>query len=144
MYQTPQCNPERYASRVYADAPAVEDQFVTEPIIAVEAVCQQLAEEELHTLFEQAISDRLLAISMRLKRISSPLNAPQRVETTSQGMRLDGAEMVPATMLPGMQQRTRLSLPGKVWRRYVILSSVALMLILTGFDLMGMLVLFAR
>jgi hypothetical protein len=130
MYQTPQCHPERYLGRVYADAPAVGDQFVTEPIIAVETVYQQLAEEELHTLFEQAISDRLLAISMRLKRISGPLNAPQRVET--------------ATMLPGTQRRTRLSLPGKVWRRYLMLSSVALMLMLTGFDLMGMLVLFAR
>jgi len=146
MCQTQQCNAERYASCVYVDVPAVEDQFVTEPIISVEAVYQQLAEEELHTLFEQAISDRLLAISMRLKRISSPLSCLPyaRSETTSHGMRLDGAEIVPATMLPETQQRTSLSLQWNAWRRCVILSSVALILISTGFDLMGVLVLHAR
>jgi len=143
MYQTQQSNAERYVNCIYADVPAAEDQFVTEPIIAVEAIYRQLTEEELHTLFEQAISDRLLAISMQLKRISLPLNGQQRVETTSQGMRLDGAETVPSNMLR-LQPRTWLSLPGKVWRRYVVLSSIALMLILTGFDLMGMLVLLAR
>ncbi len=126
-----QCASEQYANCVYADLPAVEDRFVTEPIIAVEPAYRQLNEEELHTLFEQAISDRVVAVSARLKRISGALNdcLPVSSETTSQRMHQAPVEVVPSNWL---------------WQRSVIVASLALMFLLTGFDLMGVLVLHMR
>ena len=126
-----QCASEQYANCVYTDLPAVEDRFVTEPIIVVEPAYRQLNEEELHTLFEQAISDRVVAVSARLKRVSSALNdcLPVSPEPTSQRMHQAPVEVVPSSWL---------------WQRFVIVASLALMFLLTGFDLMGVLVLHMR
>jgi hypothetical protein len=144
MYHT-QCNSERYANCVYADMPAVEDRFVTEPITAVEPAYRQLNEEELHTLFEQAISDRVVAVSTRLKRISSSLNdcKPVSPETTSQRL-YQVPETAPSNWLPDSQERTRAISLGSLWQRTIIAASLALILLLTGFDLMGVLVLHMR
>ena len=141
-----QCYSEQYASCVYADMPAVEDRFVTEPIIAVEPAYRQLNEEELHTLFEQAISDRVVAVSARLKRISSALNdcLPVSPETTSQRMHQAPVEIVPSNWLPDFREKTRSLSLGSLWQRSFIIASLAVMLLLTGFDLMGVLVLHMR
>ena len=141
-----QCASEQYANCVYADMPAVEDRFVTEPIIAVEAAYRQLNEDELHTLFEQAISDRVVAVSARLKRISGSLSdcLPVSPETTSQRMRQAPIEMAASNWLPGVWESARSLSPRSLWRRSVIAASLALMLLLTGFDLMGVLVLQMR
>jgi hypothetical protein len=141
-----QCASEQYANCVYADMPVVEDRFVTEPIIAVEPAYRQLDEEELHTLFEQAISDRVVAVSARLKRISSSLNDCQPVspETTHQRMHQAPVEIVPSNWLPGSRERTKLFSPNSLWQRSFIAASLALMLLLSGFDLMGVLVLQMR
>ncbi len=145
MYYT-QRTSERYANCVYADMPAVEDRFVTEPIIAVEPAYRQLNEEELHTLFEQAISDRVVAVSTRLKRISRSLNdcKPVSSETTAQKLYQVPTELVPSNWLPDSQQKTRAMSPGSLWQRTIIAASLALMLLLTGFDLMGVLMLHMR
>ena len=138
-----QCASEQYANCVYADLPAAEDRFVTEPIIAVEPAYRQLNEEELHTLFEQAISDRVVAVSARLKRISGALNdcLPVSSETTSQRMHQAPVEVVPSNWLPDSRERTRSLSPNSLWQRSFIIASLAVMLLLTGFDLMGVLVL---
>jgi hypothetical protein len=141
-----QCASEQYANCVYTDLPAVEDRFVTEPIIAVEPAYRQLNEEELHTLFEQAISDRVVAVSARLKRISSALNdcLPVSSETTSQRMRQAPIEIVPSNWLPDSREKTRSLSPTSLWQRSFIIAGLAVMLLLTGFDLMGVLVLHIR
>jgi len=141
-----QCNSEQYANCVYADLPAVEDRFVTEPIIAVEPAYRQLNEEELHTLFEQAISDRVVAVSARLKHISSALNdcLPVTPETTSQRMHQASVEIVPSNWLPDSRETMRSLSPNSLWQRSLIIASLAVMLLLTGFDLMGVLVLHMR
>ena len=141
-----QCASEQYASCVYTDLPAVEDRFVTEPIITVEPAYRQLNEEELHTLFEQAISDRVVAVSTRLKRISSALNDCQPVspETTNHRMHQAPVEIVPSNWLPDSRDRTGSLSPDSLWQRSVIVASLAVMLLLTGFDLMGVLVLHMR
>jgi len=145
MHDT-QCHSEQYASCVYADMPAVEDRFVTEPIIAVEPAYRQLNEEELHTLFEQAISDRMVAVGARLKRISSALNEclPVSPETTSQRMHQAPVEIVPSNWLSDFREKTRSLSLGSLWQRSFIIASLAVMLLLTGFDLMGVLVLHMR
>lgn len=141
-----QCASEQYANCVYADMPAVEDRFVTEPIIAVEPAYRQPDEEELHTLFEQAISDRVVTVSARLKRISSSLNDCQPVspETTRQRMRQAPVAIVPSNWLPDARERTKLFSLNSLWQRSFIAASLALMLLLIGFDLMGVLVLHMR
>ncbi len=141
-----QCHSEQYASCVYTDLPAVDDRFVTEPIIAVEPAYRQFNEEELHTLFEQAISDRVVAVSARLKRISSALNdcLPVSPETTSQRMHQAPVEIVPSNWLPDFREKTRSLLLGSLWQRSFIIANLAVMLLLTGFDLMGVLVLHMR
>ena len=145
MHHT-QCVSEQYANCVNADMPAVEDRFVTEPIIAVEPAYQQLNEEELHTLFEQAISDRVVAVSARLKRISGSLNDCQPVSpgTTKQRMRQVPVEIVSSNRLPDSQKKTRSIAPNDPWQRFFIAACLAVMLLLTGFDLMGVLVLHMR
>src|SRR5260370_16741302 len=124
--------------------PAVEERFVTEPIIAVEPAYRQLDEQELHTLFEQAISDRVVAVSARLKRISSALNDCQPVspETTSQRMYQAPVEVVPSNWLPDSREKTRSFSPTSLWQRSFIIAGLAVMLLLTGFDLRGLPVLY--
>ena len=144
MYYT-QCASEQYAYHVYADMPAVEDQFVTEPIIAVEAAYRQLNEEELHTLFEQAISDRVVTVSKRLKCISGSLNDCQPGSSqTSQRKRQAPMKMARLNWLPDSQKKTGSIAPNNLWQRFFIVAGLAIMLLLMGFDLMGVLILHMR
>src|SRR5438128_12492965 len=55
------------------DAWQTQDRFATMPVLAAIPAYQPSSEEELHTSFEQAISDRLLAINKQLSLISGPL-----------------------------------------------------------------------
>src|SRR5260370_21610739 len=127
-----QCHSEQYANCVYADMPAVEDRFVTEPIIAVEPAYRQLDEQELHTLFEQAISDRVVAVSARLKRISSALNdcQPVSLETTSQRMHQASVAVVPSNSLPYLRAKTRSLSPTSLWQQAFLVVAHAVMLLL--------------
>jgi len=125
----------------------VEDRFATMP--ALKAVSAPITttyrpfdEEELHTSFEQAISERVLAV----KRM---LNLQGDTFVTSTPMLPTGT----ATMKPTAKEivkfvqprRKRLPLShAHAWLRGLTHGSFALMLMLIGFDLMGMLVLFAR
>src|SRR5712692_1733801 len=138
-----QCHSEQYANCVYADMPAVEDRFVTEPIIAVEPAYRQLDEQELHTLFEQAISDRVVAVSARLKRISSALNDCQPVspETTNQRMHQTPVEIVPSNWLPDSREQPTPLSPTSLWQRSFIIARLAVMLLLPGFAILTFLVL---
>jgi|SRR5579884_1241727 len=113
--------------------PAVEDQFATVPVkVVVRPVCYIENEEELHTSFEDAISDRVMAVHRRLERL--------RCETT-------GKQIVPVQaneLLKTNRKDVTPLLPERFWLRGMVFVSLALMLLLTGFDLMGLLVLHAR
>ncbi|TMC41773.1 MAG: hypothetical protein E6J31_05240, partial [Chloroflexi bacterium] len=61
------------------DTPVIEDWFATKPAIPVVSSQQKIDEEELHTSFEHAISDRLIIVNRRLSLISGPLTDPERV-----------------------------------------------------------------
>ncbi len=109
--------------------------YATIPMIAVEAqsaralsrpVSPDTGEEELHTSFEQAISDRLLALNSRLQRITrstDPAFAPPAARLQAEAAR--------------HSQTRRLH-----WRHPLLLASLALMFLLLGFDVMGLLVLY--
>src|SRR5579884_1820905 len=115
--------------------------YATIPMIAVEAqsaralsrpVSPDTGEEELHTSFEQAISDRLLALNSRLQRITRST---------------DPAFAPPS---PGLQARARAHAEAARhsqarrmnWHHPLLLANLALMFLLLGFDVMGLLVLY--
>jgi hypothetical protein len=108
------------------------DLFATEPLpaLAIRSGRQsaQEQEEEWHTSFEQAISERAARVSQQLRRLS----------TTA----LDGA-FTPATdPLPCAERSVR---PRRsIWRaqrRAILFTCLGICLFLLGFDLMGLLML---
>jgi hypothetical protein len=104
-------------------------QYATTPMPAFRPVFQQPNEEELYTSFEEAISDRVIAVNRRLSHLSkahrSVRQSVSRVEYGRSSRESGGA----------------LARVGNTWQRRVQLISIALMLVLLGFDLMGLLVL---
>lgn len=146
--------PKGFACNVCLDTPTreVEDQFATTPMSVFRPLpshCQQPNEEELHTSFEQAISDRVLAVNQRLSRLSGSLHP----------LALSQETPIPPTMAPlperddcfsapsvptGIQQSRSKGWFGKRWQRNTIFIGFVLSLMLVGFDLMGLLVLSTR
>ncbi len=116
---------ENFVQNVVTD---IESAYTTVPTAVVKPTFQRPDEEELHTSFEEAISDRLLALHPRLDRISQSLpracNLTQVQELGEQ-----------------LKQVTKQSLNVNTWQRITNLACFALMFMLTGFDLMGLLVL---
>jgi hypothetical protein len=118
----------------------IESAYATVPTPAVKPSFQQPDEEELHTSFEEAISDRLLALHSRLDRISQPLSdaLPHNIgsvlaQTTTTAQVQDSSDQ--------QEHATQHSLNVNTGQRITIFACLALMLILSGFDLMGFLVL---
>ena len=124
---------ENFVQDVIAD---IESAYATVPTAVVKPVLQRSDEEELHTSFEEAISDRLLALHPRLDRISQQLPSAHDNETVQ-------CETVQTVQKQGkpQEQATRLFLNATIQQRMTIFACFALMFMLTGFDLMGILVL---
>ena len=120
----------------------VVDRFATEPVTAIQVADEPLSEEELHTLFEQAMSDRLLAFGARLSRSSESLTTPS--EMSGQRARTTAVESFPSTMPLKLSAGIRWSLMNQGWQQVLIQVNLALMLVMGGFDLMGLLVLHMR
>ena len=135
---------ERNAHAVSADVSEGDDQFATESLTAVKSAEQQVSEEELLSFFEQAISDRIPAIGTCSKRVSGSLT-PQP-HTTGDVRDTGSVDGVPSTESLSKRGGAGMwsSLPGNRWQRSIILASLALLLLLSGFDLMGVLVLHMR
>jgi hypothetical protein len=128
----------------------VQDRFATMPVLAAAPVYQPASEEELYTSFEQAISDRLLAMNKQLSLKSGPLGhtglLELNMEPLSQHSQISHhSSMTNITLATvSLQKHDEKALPallGNVWQRSFIFASFALMLMLLGFDLMGLLVL---
>jgi hypothetical protein len=121
-----------------------DDQFATQPVPTVETADEQWSEEELHTLFEQALSDRMQANSACLRPISGQLT--HRPNTTHHWWDVSSVAVEPST-----EQSRQCSAAGTwssllttTWQRGITLACLALMLVMTGFDLMGLLILHMR
>src|SRR5579859_7147230 len=112
--------------------PAPQDFFATAPILALWREPERQREEEAYTSFEAAISNRVLALKER--HISAYM------ETGTSGR-------VPTAIHPLANSAFTLwhnICARRLWKRNVLLFSAALMFMLIGFDLMGLLVLYAR
>jgi hypothetical protein len=103
--------------------------YVTTPMPAFRPVFQQPNEEELYTSFEEAISDRVLAVNRQLSHLS---RAQSRVRQSVSHVKCGRSSR---------ESGGALAWVGNVWQSRVLLMSMALMLVLLGFDVMGLLVL---
>ena len=117
----------------------VVDRFATEPVTAVQVADEYVSEEELYMLFEQAMSDRLFAFGARLSRSSESLTTPS--EMADQKARATSGESFPSPMPLKLGAGTWRTMMSNGWQRALTQVSLALMLVMLGFDLMGLLVL---
>jgi len=108
-----------------------EESYVTTPMMAAVRPTS-ISDDDLHTLFEAAISSRLLAMREQMDRISGPLAARQqrRYET----------EALPVIK----KQPVNMRLFNSIWQRVIVFSCLGLMLAMVGFDIMGLLILAVR
>lgn len=132
------------ACDTFSCASLADDPFATEPLFAMKRVKRQECEEELHRLFEQAISDRVLVVSTRLKRISGP--CIQWFPPADRERCTGSVAAMPSSGLLGQKSHTgrETSLPSQTLPRGLLMASFALFCLLIGFDLMGLLVLYMR
>src|SRR5258708_31858451 len=120
-------------SCVHTDALLVEDINAT----AVQPAYEVLDEEELHASFEEAISDRLVALHWDLKRLSTS-SLYYTHDTILPSTR-------PSVKTPVTQTATcPSSRLANRWQRGITFIGLALMFMLLGIDLMWLLVLYMR
>ena len=108
---------------------AFEDVYSTTPLITMRSMYRQPNEEELHSSFEEAISDRVFALNKQLRH----LNVPLIDSLPAQSLMRDVVE------LPSDPAFFTL-LRSRSWR-VMLLIAIAFMLMMVGFDFMGLLVL---
>ena len=135
------CEPaEAYQGVQYIAEPMslLEDQYATTPVAVVQPAFQFQGEEELHTSFEQAISDRVMAVNRQLSRLSGPITGTGYLQPhTDDLVNTDIPTMVvplPAVANPSSH--------GNIWQRTVLMICLCLILVMLGFDLMGVLLLY--
>lgn len=109
--------------------------YATAPMVAVLPPYQFPGEEELYTSFEEAISKRSSALSLNRIRYSNHSTAV--APDMAQRNRITQAHTI--HNIPAMR-RVQL-LPASAWQRFIMLSGLALIFMLIGFDLMGLLIL---
>ncbi len=120
---------------VITDRVTPEDRYSTTPMAIISSIYRQPNEEELHTSFEEAISDRVLAVNRQLSRLSGTLT------------KLTNNSFVQSQTNVTVKQHSRAlrsTLPGLAARRSILFIAIAFMLVMAGFDLMGLLVLHVR
>src|SRR6184192_4763133 len=106
------------------DTPVIEDWFATMPAIPAVSSQQKVDEEELHTSFEHAISDRLITLNRKLSLISGPLTDPERVHLQAT-QRLNRSCSMPKVEVTARSTH-HASMKG-AWQRNLLLVSLALM-----------------
>lgn len=112
--------------------PAPQDFFATAPMLVIWRETDQQREEEAYTSFEAAISNRVLALKERhistyMDTIVCSADSPATNHLINRAF---------ATWHNICSRR--------IWKRGVLLFGAALMFMLIGFDLMGLLVLTIR
>jgi hypothetical protein len=114
---------------ITTDTGATEDIYSTTPLTITRSLYRQSNEEELHSSFEEAISDRVLVINRQLRRLSIPLTDNLSVQSP----------MSSVVKMPSLT--ARLTSLGQASRQAMLRIAIAFMLVMVGFDLMGLLVL---
>ena len=108
---------------------ASEDMYSTTPLVAIRSIYRQSNEDELHSSFEEAISGRVLALNRQFRHLSVPLADEASMQSSKRALVNLQSEPTHITLLS----------PG--FRQAMLLITIAFMLIMVGFDLMGLLIL---
>jgi hypothetical protein len=112
--------------------PAPQDFFATAPMLAVWREPDWQREEEAYTSFEGAISSRVLALKER--HISTYVEtSAHRGDSSAMDRLVNRAFTIWHTVCSR-----------RIWKRGIVFFGAALMFMLIGFDVMGLLVLTAR
>lgn len=126
-----------------SDTRELEDRFATMPEMPA---YRRPNEEELHTSFEAAISNRACLLNRQLSLKSGPLtySGAQYIQPTTEP---DSNSFVKSIDIPELQPPQVMfssSYSGSTWQRTIVFACAALMFMLLGFDMMGLLVLHAH
>jgi hypothetical protein len=129
----------------------VDDGYSTEPLAVVKPTMDRENDDEaVYTSFEEAISDRVIAVHSRLERLSHPdltsYVSPATYGNAKNVYSVGSSYPLPSTTalqlatpaIPGV------SLLNRSWIRRLTTCGLALFFLLLGFDLMGLLVLSGR
>jgi|SRR5579859_4169840 len=130
-----------------ADVSIIEDCFATAPALPAVSTQQKPDEEELHTSFEHAISGRLIAVNRRLSLISGPLNTSEQEHiqaTSAPQLTYVAANESNHKSSPDSTNQAHTMWLATNWQGALLLASMALMFLVAGFDIMGLLVLLAH
>ena len=119
--------------RLSADTPVPEDIYATVAMAHVRPDYGRTDEEELYISFEEAISDRVLAVNRQLQRLSGTLAGARQTEP-----------YISASLKSQILAIRRLPSSENAWQKVILFAGIALILLLSGFDLMGLLVLHLR
>jgi len=122
-----------------SETPAPQDLFATAPMKVMRLEFDRQREEEAYTSFEAAISDRVLALKER--RLNASGNTPSALNRLANMIITAWRKLSSRNML--VRGGPQGSLCGRS-RPLLLLVGMALVLMLAGFDLMGLLVLYAR
>jgi hypothetical protein len=108
-----------------------EESYMTAPMMTVVRPTST-TEEDIHDMFEAAISTRLLTMREQMNRISGPLTPSRK--------RFYETEALPTfkTQLANMYAFS------SRWQRVVLFGCLSLILAMIGFDVMGLLILAMR
>lgn len=110
---------------------AVVDAYATDPVMVAAPAVPKLDEETLHSSFEKAISERLIASHGYWGRLNTSfLSQPLPVT--------DPVKHVTSMKRGVSSHALRLS---RQWQRHLVHICLALIFVMLGFDLMGVLVL---
>jgi len=117
---------------VQTDMPVMGDSYMTQPMPVMTLPHELVDEEEVYSSFEEALSERQRALQWKLRLLSnSSLHAVRNTDPLAQQSVTSAQTNV----------STDASSSSRFWQHGLIFASLALILILTGFDLMGLLVL---
>ncbi len=119
------------------DVSGLQEDFATLSMQAIQPEKMTIDEEELHVLFEEAISDRIGALGMNRNQPASALVTTGPLQDTI----VKHALSTVASLELEPYEDNWTTLLGKGWQRTITYVCIALMLMLIGFDLMGLLIL---
>ena len=111
-------DPDKDIHSIFKDSMVPEDLYVTTSLAGERSISTHPDERELYAAFEEAISDRVLAVSSQLKRLST-------TGVNVRSLRSRRTALVKQGLIPF----------GNIWHRVLLLACVACMLITTSFDL---------
>jgi hypothetical protein len=117
---------------ITTETAATEDMYSTTPLKNMRSIYRQSNEEELHSSFEEAISDRVLVLNRQLRRVSIPFTDNVSIQSP----------LSSEVKMPSLS--ARLTSIGQASRQAMLHIAIAFMLVMVGFDLMGLLVLHMR